>query len=459
MKRTRLLVAVAVLVTGACDFDITDPNNPGQLGPNPSRSQVQAAVAGILLAARSDAADWILDAGILGREAYRFDGSDPRFTGELLAGPLDPGGGAFGGDHWSEHYGAIRTTDDLLNVIGTATALTAQEQSATQGFAETMRAYSFLMVLMAHTDNPAHNGDSIPLDVNRPLTAPPAPLVDNDSAYTFVSALLDSANAHLTVGGPAFPFSLPSGFAGFDAPTTFRQVNRALKAAVEVYRGSLGCGAPCYTTAKTILETPGATFIDTTAAANLNTGAFFNYSTNPGDAVNPLFQNPLTGENFVHRSLRDSVEAKPTTGNDDRYTAKVISRPSTTADNLTSDLGWIRYSNSASPVTIIRNEELILLRAEANNALTLPVLAANDINYVRVRSGGLAAIAGLGAQTQAQILGELLRQRKYSLLYEGRRWFDMRRTGNLNLIILDRAGDQRFSALPVPLSERQARLP
>ena len=52
-------------------------------------------------------ADFALDVGILGREALRFDGSDPRFTGELLHGPLDPGGGAFGGDHWLEEYNAI----------------------------------------------------------------------------------------------------------------------------------------------------------------------------------------------------------------------------------------------------------------------------------------------------------------------------------------------------------------
>ena len=54
-------------------------------------------------------ADWALDGGIFGREAYRFDGSDPRFVGELMQGPLDPGSGAFGGDHWAEEYAAIRT--------------------------------------------------------------------------------------------------------------------------------------------------------------------------------------------------------------------------------------------------------------------------------------------------------------------------------------------------------------
>jgi len=456
MKYTTLLVTVAALVTGACDFDITDPNNPTKIGPNPSRAAVQSAVAGILLAARSDAADWNLDAGILGREAYRFDGSDPRFTGELLTGPLDPGGGAFGGDHWSEEYAAILTTNDLLNVIGTATALTAAEQNGTRGFAETIQAYSFLLVLMGHTDNPAHNGDSIPVDVNQPVTAPPAPLVRNDTAYAFVSALLDTAAAHLTPGGSAFPFALPSGFGGFDTPTSFLQFNRALKARVEMYRGSLGCGNTCYTAALTAL---GASFVDTAGAATLNNGVFFNYSTNPGDAVNPLFQNPQTGENYVHPSIGANVESKPVSGVDDRYTAKVVARPSNTTDGLTSALGWIRYPGAASPIPMIRNEELVLLRAEANNALGNPLPAAADINYIRVTSGGLAAIAGLGAQTQGQILTELLRQRVYSLLYEGHRWFDARRTGTLASLPLDRAGDQRFATLPVPLAERQARGP
>ncbi len=456
MKATNLLIALAVLGSGACDFDIADPNNPGPIGNDPSPSEVTAAVAGILLAARSDAADWILDAGILGREAYRFDGSDPRFISEFLNGPLDAGGGAFGGDHWIEEYSAIRSTNDLLNVIGTASSFSADAQNATRGVAETFQAYAFLVVLMGHSE------DSIPIAVNQPIDAPPAPFVTNDAAFTFVSDLLDSADAHLTVGITALPFALPSGFAGFDNVAGFRRFNRALKAAVEVYRGSLGCGAPCYTTAKTLLEN-GSTFIDTSATANLNAGVYFNYSTNPGDAANPLFQNPQTGENFVNPRIRDSVETKPGGGPDDRYAAKVVSRPLQTTENLTSDVGWVRYPTSSSPIPIIRNEELVLLRAEANNGLGGGLLAANDVNYVRVASGGLAPIVGLGAQTQAQILGAILHERMYSLLYEGRRWFDLRRNGVLappgSNYLKDRATDQVFTTLPVPVDEVLARQP
>lgn len=450
MKATNLLIALAVLGSGACDFNITDPNNPEPIGSDPSPAEVSAAVGGIIIAARSDAADWDLDAGILGREAYRFDGSDPRFISEFLNGPLDPGSGAFGGDHWIEEYSAIRSTNELLDVIGTASALSTEEQDATRGVAETFQAYEFLMVLMGHSE------DSIPVDVDRLLTDPPAPFVSNDSAFRFVSGLLDAADAHLAAGGAAFPFPLPDGFAGFDTPAGFRRFNRGLKAAVEVYRGSLGCGTPCYATAKALLEGP-ETFIDTSASADLNAGAYFNYSANTGDIVNPLFQNPQTGENYVNPRIRDSVESKSGGGLDDRYAAKVVSRPIQTVDNLTSDLGWTRYSSSSAPVPIIRNEELILLRAEANNGVGDATSAAADVNYIRRTSGGLDPIAGLGGFTPDQILGAILHERMYSLLYEGHRWFDLRRTGRLGPYLADRASDQVFPSLPIPTNEVLAR--
>jgi hypothetical protein len=222
-KLPRRALVVLALVTGGCSFDISNPNTPDVIGPDPTRSQVAATANGILIATRSDMGDWALDGGIFGREAYRFDGSDPRFTGELMQGPLDPGSRAFGGDHWAEEYTAIRTANDLLAVIPTATALTAEEQSATTGFAHTFQAYNLLIVLDAHRQ------DSIPIDVGTSVTTPPAPFVTNAAAYDRVVSLLDGAVAELDAGGDAFPFTLPSGFSGFDTPATFRQFNRAVR--------------------------------------------------------------------------------------------------------------------------------------------------------------------------------------------------------------------------------------
>src|SRR2546427_9707793 len=97
MKTTYRLLALALLVSGACSFDITNPNTPPLLGANPTREQVQEAVSGLLLGARADYADWALEAGIGGREGDPFGASDPRRIHELLAGPLPPRNIRFGG--------------------------------------------------------------------------------------------------------------------------------------------------------------------------------------------------------------------------------------------------------------------------------------------------------------------------------------------------------------------------
>src|SRR5205807_904108 len=64
---------------------------------NATPDQVKSAAVGLLVALRVDVTRWVLNNGILGREGYRLDTADPRFTTELLAGPLDPSNDAFGG--------------------------------------------------------------------------------------------------------------------------------------------------------------------------------------------------------------------------------------------------------------------------------------------------------------------------------------------------------------------------
>ena len=441
-KHSRLALVALVAVTGACSFDIDNPNSPNIIGENPTRSEVAATANGILIATRADMGDWALDGGIYGREAYRFDGSDPRFVGEMMQGPLDPGSGAFGGDHWAEEYGAIRTANDLLAVIGTATALTAEEQSATTGFAHTLQAYNFLIVLDAHTQ------DSIPLDVGTDVTAPPAAFASNAAGYDRVVALLDGALPELDAGGGSFPFALPSGFTGFNTPATFRQFNRALRARVAVYRGDFA-GA---------LAALAESFIN--PAGPLDVGVYMDFSAGPGDFANPLAQNPQVGENFGHPSLRTEAQLQPGGELDQRFLDKLVTRAPRSAgtpQTLSSDLGWIRYPSPNSPIPMIKNEELILLRAEANIGLSDFGAAVTDIDLVRTTSGLLAPYAG--AVDQPSLLTELLYNKRYSLMYEGgHSWVDARRYGRLADLggPTERLGpppDVIFSTLPIPAAE------
>jgi starch-binding outer membrane protein, SusD/RagB family len=444
-KLSRLALALIVLGGTACDFKIANPNSPDIIGENPTRPEIAAAATGLLVATRVDLADWALDAGILGRELYRFDGSDPRFVDEMMQGPLDPGSRAFGGDHWQEPYAAIRSANDVLAVIGTASALTAEEQSAVSGFAHTLQAYNFIIILDAHSQ------DQIPIDVGTDVTAPPASFATNADAWARVISLLDGGATELQAAGTsAFPFTLPSGFNGFNTPATFVQFNRALRARVAVYRGD-------FAGALTFLA-PGQSFLDPAGAMDL--GVYMDYSAGAGDLPNPLAINPQVGENFGHPSLRTQAKLQSDgVSLDRRFLTKLVTRPQGAAGTpqlLTSDLGWVRYPSPNSPIPFIKNEELILLRAEANIGLGNLGPAVTDINIVRQTSGGLLPYAG--PVDQPSLLAELLYNKRYSLLFEGgHSWIDYRRYNLTGLLTgSDRPGpppDVIFPTLPIPINE------
>ncbi len=104
--------------------------------PQPLRGR-RAAANGILIATRADVADLgARDGPSSAARRTGFDRPTPGSPREMMQGPLDPGSRAFGGNHWGEEYAAIRSANDLLAVIGTAAALTAEEQSAVSGFAQ-----------------------------------------------------------------------------------------------------------------------------------------------------------------------------------------------------------------------------------------------------------------------------------------------------------------------------------
>jgi starch-binding outer membrane protein, SusD/RagB family len=471
MRKTIVaLTLVAALAVNACEFNLTDPNSPPPIGPNATPDQVKSAAVGLLVALRVDVTRWVLNNGILGREGYRLDTADPRFTTELLAGPLDPSNDAFGGGQWATEFRAIQSGYAILNVIGSA-QMPVGQQAAVRGFVHTMQAVAFLMILNSHTE------DSIPIDVNRAANQPLPPFVTNDSAYKNVLVLLDSGRTELQAA-TAFPFDPGPGFVGFNTPTTFLKVNRALAARVQAYRASPSKpGVRCTACWDTVLTDLAVSFID--PASPLDVGVYHVYSTGNQDLTNALSQDVASAIQLAHPMVKDSAETQSGGGAlDRRFLAKVTDRKSATATVpdtfslacLKSALSWIRYPTPNSSIPIIRNEELFLLRAEANwfGATGSKAQAINDLNFVRQTSGNLAAYTTqlTLASSDSVFVNALLHERLYSLLYEGHRWVDMRRYGRLNQVIIDRpagcpsAGipkDTVFSTLPINLFEVQAR--
>jgi hypothetical protein len=163
----------------------------------------------------------------------------------------------------------------------------------------------------------------------------------------------------------------------------------------------------------------------------------------------------------AHASIAADAQA-----GDLRLARKVIDIPEVqdqASQGATTDKAFIIYNSLEAPLPIIRNEELILLRAEANLGLGGAAAddALDDINLIRQRSGGLAPI-GLGAWqalTADEQLDELLYNKRYSLLFEGHRWIDMRRYDKLDELPLDVPQFVVHEMYPFPVRECDARVP
>ncbi len=451
--KTMTKVALALLATtglGGCDLTVPDLNRPSvdSFESNPTRTGANSAAIGLIIGHRAGKATqngYVAMLGILGRENYVMDTADPRYIGEMLAGTtLDPGSPAFGGNFWTGPYANIRNANLLLNSLDKIETFSAEERNALRGFALTIQALDFLTLITTRDTNGA------PVDVNRPLTDGLAPIEGKDAVLEHIARLLDDARTSLAQGGTTFPFPLGSGFADFDNPErqmtvpNFIKFNRGVKARVDVYRRDWS-GA---------LEDLEDSFLQ--PEGGMDVGVYLAFGTGSGDTPNELNDPDI----YVHPSVSAQAPRQPGGAIDARVQRKVKeAREPRTWQGVSSSQQFNHYPNATSPLPIIRNEELILLRAEAyihQGAATYPNAIA-DLNRVRVRSGGLAPVDGLA--TEGALVDELLTQRRYSLLFEGgHRWIDLRRYDRLDDPQLkDLPTHTVHKSFPIPIGETDAR--
>jgi hypothetical protein len=263
--------------------------------------------------------------------------------------------------------------------------------------------------------------------------------VSKAEGFAKINRLLDEADTLLTSEGAAFDFTLSSGFAGFNTPPTFARFNRALRARVAAYQGD-------YTTCLTALQNSFLT--ETNTPEGMRTGVYHVYSTAAGDLLNPVFEPPAIATRFF--AQRDFFSQNQDTLTDARL-SKVFRRDRAVSNyGVSSNYAVSVYASNTSPVAIIRNEELLLLRAEARIKRGDLAGALADLNRVR-QAAGVADYTSIA--DEADGINKLLYERRYSLFCEGHRWIDMRRFNRLNELPLERPGDQVVVNFPKPLSE------
>ncbi|HEU4552821.1 MAG TPA: RagB/SusD family nutrient uptake outer membrane protein [Chitinophaga sp.] len=427
-----LLLAGFTAMLAACQKgEIPNLNTPqvDAITRNPTKEELNNLVTGAESGMRFTLNTYYDAVGIVGREIYRFAGSEPRFTSELL------GGGSSTLDNntfyitnpWAARYRVVRQCNILLQAAANSSFITDAQRKAYLGFAKTIMAYQLLLNLNM-TDA---NGIRISVqDFEKP-----GPIVARNIALDSIAQMLEDGKADFT--GSAVLFPLSSGFTGFNDAAGLLRFNRALAARVAVYRQQWAQA----------LAALNESFFDLNGS--LTTGVYHTFGTGSGDQLNPCFfaQN-VTGE---VRVAHPSYAADITPG-DDRIQKATLRTAAASQNGLSSNRDvWIYTSNTA-PIPIIRNEELILIYAEAKiqtNAFPDAVVALNRIRTAH----NVAPYAG--AVTQAALIDEMLRQRRYSLFYEGHRWIDLRRYNRLNTLPLDRPGDDVWQAFPIPQNENQ----
>src|SRR4030095_3630928 len=158
-KYINTLALFMLLAISACEVDpIEDPNNPG-LGPissNPTLGEIQNLVTGIESGMRDNIGFYHDDAGVIGREFYRFSTSDPRFTSDLLGkgtAVLD-NNTFYITNPYAAKYRVVKNTNILLTgLTNTSAAISAAQRTIGKAYANTIKAHEFLMVLNLEYDN------------------------------------------------------------------------------------------------------------------------------------------------------------------------------------------------------------------------------------------------------------------------------------------------------------------
>lgn len=444
-RSVRPVIAAVALLAGlvACQ-EVTVPNyntpNATQLLSSPDAPTVNATVVGLMAGMRSQVGTMSLTLGILGREVMLLSSAEPRNISGFLVGPLEPGG--FGIDMgWTQSYANLRTAVSVLSAVDQVQGFSDAQKNAIRGFVKTTMAIEYMNQLRIR--------DTFGLVVS--MAADPAqlqPFVSRDSGWAYTAALLDEAQTNLQAGGAAFSFQLTSGYAGFNTPATFLKFNRAIKARVDVYRQKWSDA----------LVDLGNSFLSTASgtAASLNTGVYHVFSTASGDAINPLYDPTPTALVAVPFFLTEA-QLKADGTPDNRATAKAVKIATTlTQQSVSSNIKPLLYLTNTTPVPVIRNEELILMRAEANFALGNTATALQDLNFIRVNSGGLAP---LPIPYTGDVVTEILYNRQFSLFFEyGHRWVDMRRYGRLNQLEKLLTTHKIFPLVPIPVNECNQRL-
>jgi starch-binding outer membrane protein, SusD/RagB family len=445
------LATLLMLGAAACEQPtVPDYNNPseGSFIPITARSQVQALATGLLDGDRSNIGTQVMYAETMGRDLYRLEKGDTRYITDLLGTQVEASN-FIGGAVWPYSYISLADVMIKGSTGADASILSDEAKSAAIGYAQTLKALMYIRAIEMRDSLGVPFGTDLP-------DGELAPILCKPSVLDGIASILDSAAVALQGGGSSFPFLLPSGFSAFNTPATFLTFNRALAAKVDVYRGfasyasTAAVDKPALDSALVALD---ASFISSDAG-QLDAGPEHLFSTATGEQVNPLFQD-ASGSDY-RANPRVVSEAEDGDQRVARNTAKGVLK---SLSDVGSDIMITTYTSNDSPIPIITNKELILIRAEAQWGLERMPEAMSDVNFIRENDAELPTVTITNPDS---VLTQILKEKRYSLLFTSpAHWVDSRLFGRLvgdpPAGLGKERGNDPIAAFPIPASEASGR--
>ena len=462
-KYTIAALTTAVLAAGACKDSTNvlplDAPSVESLDRPLVRSSLQFLATGALAQDRAGVVGtptYLILAAIMGRDAIRVDTSEPRYVGETLATNPDPGSFA-GGGGFAGFYTAIRAENSIIKALATAAdgEFSDAEIAATSGFFRTLKGLDYMRLIELRDTV----GVPIQADDNDTVTD----VSCKTTVLNYIASLLDSANADLIAAGGAtkVPFVLPTGFTAFgrdySTSTNLQKFNRGVKGKIDVYRAINRKNKQTARATDAIAEltfalggaAPGAV-----PASQFSFGPYYKFVIGGSEATPNNVSDTRLGLNTLVQSSILSTDTR---------VSKIVTRTTLSGQGLlnptaiTCAFCTANTANQERPLGILRDEEIVLLRAQAYIEAGDLASALADINSVHTAYGNPAwpAFASKDAAITA-----LLYDKRYSLLMEGpQSWVDNREYGRLNTTFFRKETntDPYNAAFPLSRAELNAR--
>lgn len=318
---------------------------------------------------------------------------------------------------WFQAYSAVNHANNLIADVPGLEDVSQENKDRILGQAYFIRALAFFDLTRTFGGVPGVAGT-----LGIPIVTEPSRQIDENSfpsrasieaSYAQVSADLQEAESRLT---------------GFSSP------GRASEAAAVALQARLNLYTQNFDQAESfatqVLQNYNFQLVENFADIFINE--------NTSEAIFELAFNTTDGNDIRFWYFPSSGGGRGDIALHDAYAEMVMARSNDERGNLIAfddNVGVYyttkyRKSGGDDNIQILRLGEIYLIRAEARARKSVPDLAGalTDLNEIRNRAG-LTDTAGVGVDTQEEVLRAIEHERGIEFIQEGHRWFNLVRTG------------------------------